>query len=163
MDSVVVSPVIPGTERKVIVAASSEVARGSVPPTPRAVPSQPAVAVMRSRPDEQAVGRNSLSFTVAAIVLLAIAIGIGIGLGISSSQKAATAVQIDAIPPALVARFQAVQKQLEERRTRGEPVPQRAWELVGEAGAALIEGNGVRADERIGEIERLLKGEITKK
>jgi hypothetical protein len=120
--------------------------------------------VPKSRPDEQALrARSSVSFTVAAIVLLAIAVGIGIGLGISSSQKSPTAVQIDAIPPALVSRFQAVQKQLEDRRSRGELVPQHAWELVGEAGAALIDGDALRADERIEEIERLLKGEITKK
>jgi serine/threonine-protein kinase len=179
-DSVVVAPVVVGAERlgpAIMVSGHSDPSVASKPatvPPARIVENAESARARRaleSQADAQALARGvspataipappkpsskaPLVFAGVALVLLMIAVGVGIGLGIASSRPRGGGIVAGSNE--VLTRFQAAKKRLEERRAHGQEVPFQAWELISQAGAALLDGDLSTAARRIDELDRLV-------
>jgi eukaryotic-like serine/threonine-protein kinase len=159
------------------VEAQQQRARGSVPPTPLAKPHgatnpprTPPLDPNPSRPGapsgfqraaraaDSGIARNLL--VLLALLSIAIAMGIGIGV-LVASLKRPQAIVLESSQTVLKDRLARLKGEMDARRTRGESVPVRPWELVGSAGMSLAEGDELTAQKSIEEIERLLAGSLT--
>jgi serine/threonine-protein kinase len=105
-------------------------------------------------------GKKAL--VLMGLLVLAIMMGVGIGVIVASLKRqqpilVETEVRADSPQIAtLKLRFLKLKTEVDAKKARGEPVPARAWELVGAAGTALISEDEATAKAAIDELEKLM-------
>ena len=83
----------------------------------------------------------------------------GVGIGVIVASLKASPAQVASDQAELRRQFIELKAEMQGRTSRGEPVPPLAWELMTNAGSALVEGDTKTARKRIAEAERLLQAQ----